>query len=248
MINDWSSHRIFVLAPYRMTLSGPESVTYGTDEFKAEVASWMSVLGASHTWVEVTPETAALAIARAQDEARRRPVVVLNLCDGIDVDGYPGIRTVKALEASGLSFTGADSSFYELSTPKTLMKARLIERNVPTSPFVVIKDPAVDGALAAHLGYPLIIKPDVSAASFGISIKSVVEDEASCVAQSAVALAGERRMDNYYEGVFAERFILGREFTVLCASDRAAGAGVFVYPAVERVFHAALPPLERLLS
>ncbi len=249
MNSDWSSHRVFVFAPYRMTPSGPESVTYGTPEFKAEVAGWMQALGAAHTWVEVTPETAATEIARAREENRRRPVVVFNLCDGIEVDGYPGIETVVALEKSGLPFSGADSAFYRLTTPKTLMKQRLIECSVSTSPFVAIKSPELDGARAgALLGYPLIIKPDVSAASFGISIKSVVQDEASCIAQAGVALAGERDQENYYEGVFAERFIPGREFTVLCASDPSASRGVVVYPPVERVFHSALPTHERLLS
>ena len=249
MINDWSSHRIFVFTPYRMTAAGPESITYGTPEFKAEVAGWMQALGAAHTWVEVTPETSAMEIARAQDEAARRPVVVFNLCDGIEVDGYPGIETARALESSGLPYSGADPAFYELTTPKTLLKQRLIEHEVSTSPFVIIRKPEVDGPRAGHaLGYPLIIKPDVSAASFGISIKSVVKDEAACVAQAAATLAGERDPENYYEGVFAERFIPGREFTVLCASDPSASMGVFVYPPVERVFHSALPAHERLLS
>ena len=249
MSNDWSSHRIFVFAPYRMMPSGPESITYGTPEFKTEVAGWMQALGAAHTWVEVTPETSADEIARAQDEAARRPVVVFNLCDGIEVDGYPGIKTAHALEASGLPYSGADPAFYELTTPKTLLKQRLIEHEVSTSPFVIIRNPEVDGPRAGRaLGYPLIIKPDVSAASFGISIKSVVQDEAACIAQAKVAIAGERDQENYYEGVFAERFIPGREFTVLCASDPAAPMGVFVYPPVERVFHSALPSHERLLS
>lgn len=249
LINDWSSHHIFIFAPYRMTPAGPESITYGTLQFKTEVAGWMGALGATHSWVEVTPETAATAIAAAQDEAARRRVVVFNLCDGIEVDGYPGIGTVRALEASGLPFTGADTSFYELTTPKTLMKRRLIARGVPTSPFVVIKDPQTDGVRAGEqLGYPLIIKPDVSAASFGISLKSVVANHAESVAQAGVALARERDQESYYEGVFAERFIPGREFTVLAASAHSAPRGVFVYPAVERVFHPALPAHERLLS
>ncbi len=249
MTNDWSSHKVFVFAPYRMTASGPESVTYGTAEFKEEVAGWMKELGAEHVWVEVTPQTSAAEIERVRDEALRRPVVVFNLCDGIEVDGYPGIQTVRALEASGLPFTGADTAFYELTTPKTLLKQRLIEHQVPTSPFLAIRDPQADAPRAgAHLGYPLIIKPDVSAASFGISVKSVVQDEAACVAQAAAAIAGERDQENYYEGVFAERFIPGREFTVLCASVQSAPGGVFVYPPVERVFHPALPAHERLLS
>lgn len=249
MISDWSAYRVFVFTPYRMTASGPESITYGTPEFKTEVAGWMESLGAEHTWVEVTPETSDAEIARVKDEATRRPVVVFNLCDGIEVDGYPGIKTVKALEASGLPFTGSDFAFYELTTPKTLMKQRLLEKGVSTSPYVAIASPIADAPRAgAALGYPLIIKPDVSAASFGISIKSVVHDEPGCVAQSQVAIANERDPENYYEGVFAERFIPGREFTVLCASDRSAPGGVFVYPPVERAFHSALPAHERLLS
>jgi D-alanine-D-alanine ligase len=249
VINDWSSYKVFVFTPYRMTAAGPESITYGTPEFKAEVAAWMGALAAEHAWVEVTPETAAKEIGRVVDEAARRPVVVFNLCDGIEVDGYPGIKTVRALEASGVPYSGADTAFYEITTPKTVMKNRLLKRGVSTSPFVEIKDPRADGARAGErLGYPLIIKPDVSAASFGISIKSVVHNEAACIEQAGVSLAGERDTENYYEGVFAERFIPGREFTVLCASDPSSHGGVFVYPPVERVFHKALPTHERLLS
>lgn len=247
--SDWNAYRVFVFAPYRMTASGPESITYGAPEFKQEVAGWMRSLGAEHTWVEVTPQSCEQAVAAAQEEARRRPVVVFNLCDGIEVDGYPGLGTVRALEASGLPFTGADVAFYELTTPKSLMKDRLLARGVPTSPFVVLSKPEQDGPKAGRqLGYPLIVKPDVSAASFGISLKSVVHDDASCIAQAQVAKAAERDPENYYEGVFAERFIPGREFTVLCVSDASAEGGVFVYPPVERVFHEGLPDHERFLS
>ena len=134
-------------------------------------------------------------------------------------DGYPGIKTVRALEESGLPYTGADAAFYELTTPKTLLKERLLRHGVSTSPFVTIKDPQVDVPRAgALLSYPLIIKPDVSAASFGISIKSVVHDEVAGIPQAQNAIASERDPENYYEGVFAERFIPGREFTVLCTA------------------------------
>ena len=40
---------------------------------------------------------------------------------GIEVDGYPGIKTARSLEASGLPYSGADPAFYELTTPKTLL-------------------------------------------------------------------------------------------------------------------------------
>ena len=97
MRNDWSSHKVFVFTPYRMTPQGPESITYGTAEFKAEVAGWMQALKVDHIWVEVTPETSVAEIEKAIDESRRRPVVIFNLCDGIEVDGYPGVKTVRQL-------------------------------------------------------------------------------------------------------------------------------------------------------
>jgi len=39
-------------------------------------------------------------------------VIVLNMADGLELDGWPGTSVVKGLEARNLTFTGGDSRFF----------------------------------------------------------------------------------------------------------------------------------------
>jgi D-alanine-D-alanine ligase-like ATP-grasp enzyme len=249
MTGRFRNSEIHVWLPYRMENGVPTSVTYGYPEFKVEVAGWMETLGVPMVWQPVTPCTLDEILARTVARHRERPVIVFNLCDGLDIDGYPGPASVKALTAAGIPYTGADLAFYEITTPKSAMKRRMIERGVSTKPFVVIEDAERDAPRAVReLGLPFLYKPDVSAASFGISLKSVIREETNAVEQARAMLAQRRDPEDYWDGVIAEPFVVGREFTVLVATDPRAQDGVFVYPPVERVFHSSLPPLERLLS
>ncbi|MBK6392107.1 MAG: hypothetical protein IPF70_16300 [Saprospiraceae bacterium] len=51
--------------------------------------------------------------------------VILNLCDGDEVNGTPGISVVKLLEQLDLVYTGADSYFCKSTTSKVNMKRPL---------------------------------------------------------------------------------------------------------------------------
>lgn len=246
---DFKQSEIHVFLPYKMENGVPTSITYGFPEFKVEVTGWMESLGVPMVWQPVTPCALESVIERTVARHRERPVVVFNLCDGLDIDGYPGPAMVKALYAAKIPYTGADTPFYEITTPKSAMKRRMLERGVSTKPFVVIENAERDAPRAVReLGLPFLYKPDISAASFGISIKSVIRDEKDAVEQARVMISKQRDTEDYWDGVIAEPFVIGREFTVLVAADPRAKDGVFVYPPVERVFHHALPPLERLLS
>jgi D-alanine-D-alanine ligase-like ATP-grasp enzyme len=246
---DFLRAELHVWLPYKMENGVPTSITYGYPEFKVEVAGWIARLGMEMVWQPVTPCTLDDILARTAARHRERPVIVFNLCDGLDIDGYPGPAVVRALTDAGIPFTGADLPFYDITTPKSLMKRRMLERGVSTKPFVEIKDAERDARRAVReLGLPFLYKPDISAASFGISLKSVIREESAAVDQAKVMLAQQRDSEDYWDGVIAEPFVVGREFTVLMASDPKEEKGVYVYPPVERVFHSSLPPLERLLS
>jgi D-alanine-D-alanine ligase len=175
--------------------------------------------------------------------------LVCNLCDGDEVHGYPGASVVRALEQARIPFTGAASTFYALSTSKIAMKARLHQCRIATPPFVCLDNRPDDIArLTTHVGYPAMIKPAVSAASTGISLRSCVHDAASARAQFTRLVQGENGAGFLASGIFAERFVDGPEFTVLVVADQRCARGVRAYPAVERVFHSLLPPHERFLS
>ena len=180
---------------------------------------------------------------------REGTCAVLNLCDGSELDGSPGITVVKALEASGIPFTGGSSFFFEITTHKVPLKARLLAHGVSTSPYVPLRTFPEDlTRLEAEVGYPAFIKPEVSSGSSGISIKSRVTNAREVMDRIAVLLGGEDGEFYRQSGLYAERFIDGPEFTVFVVSDKTAPIGARAYPPVQRLFHSDLPAHERFLS
>ncbi len=232
---------LHVLVPYTLGESGPESPEFDTAEFRADVALWIAPLGIEWLWVPVLAGTVGEAVAGAV----RAGAMVLNLCDGDDINGYPGLSVVTALEAAGLPFTGADSRFYALSTSKIAMKQRFLAAGVPTSPWAVIDDIEADiGRAAEEIGLPLFIKPDISFGSAGISSASVVADIASGVERVRRLLSGMHGCHFEPGAIFAERFLPGREFTVLVVDGP---EGVLAFPG-ERQFHPGLAAHDRILT
>jgi D-alanine-D-alanine ligase len=241
-----------VFAPYptaENTMAADEYDSYDTPEFREDVRSWFAPLPVDWEWVPVTTATVSRAVEDAAKAARERPVIVLNLCDGTDDDGFPGVSVVRALEAAGVAASGVDSRFYELSTSKLAMKRRFAAAAVATSPWVEIRDIEGDVRRAAsELGWPLFLKPDISSGSVGITLRSLVRNHGEAVAEAAALRAGMDQGRFLRSGIFAEKFLSGREFTVLVQSTGANADEVRVYPPAERIFHSALPVEERFLS
>jgi D-alanine-D-alanine ligase len=241
---------VHVFIPYEISDGCVESPCYDTPAYRTELECWFERLNMEWHWTAITLDTLTDAIATVQQRNRTRPCLVFNLCDGDEVGGYPGVSVVKALEASKLPFTGARSDYYAITTCKSLMKDRLLEAGIATPAFVRLRTIPDDlDRLSSEVGFPALIKPESSSASVGISLKSVVHDVPS-------ALAHIERLSRHSDwgswvhvlGVFAERFVDGPEFTVFVVADREAPGGVRALPAAERIFHSALPPLERFLS
>lgn len=223
-----------VFVPYAEIGGRLESPYYDYPEFRADLASWIDPY--PWRWTPVTTASLATAVANAEG------ATVLNLCDGDDLNLYPGLSVINALEEAGIEFTGADSRFYALSTSKTAMKRRFIASGVPTSPWMTIRDVEADiDAAVRDIGFPLFIKPDVSFAAAGISNASVVDTAADGVLRVKRLLHGMHGCLFTEGGIFAERFLPGREFTVLVVSGGPSFSG-------ERLFHPALPPRQRFLT
>ncbi|KAJ3262110.1 hypothetical protein HK103_003953 [Boothiomyces macroporosus] len=168
-------------------------------------------------------------------------VVVINLCDGVESDGYPGIGVVNFLEERNVAFTGADAIFYENTTSKPVLKKLLEQENVPTAKFIEIRRGAesIDLDLAiSQLGFPFIVKPAISYGSLGITDESVVESKDAALKQVQLL--------QKVSEAFVEVFLPGREYTVLVTGD--AHQGVKVYPAMERNFSDSLKGNQRILS
>jgi len=183
-------------------------------------------------------------------ETAQGPFVLLNLCDGTEADGYPGISVVKEIENRRLPFTGADSRFYDITTSKTIMKDIMIAAGVPTSPFGEIMNPkqveeGVDKAIEriGPDGWPLFVKPSVSYASVGISDNSVVHSREEAIAQ--VNYLYKEMPEISAGGVFIERFLNGREFTALVVGE---GNEARVVQVGERTFKADVPQEKRFFA
>ena len=240
---------VSVFIPYFDKDGRLESPEYDLQIFRDELHGWFTSLGYEWRWVPVTLNNLQSTIDGLEPARKTHRCLVMNLCDGNEVDGSPGVSVVRALEDSGLPYTGSSSFFYEITTYKVALKTTLREHGVPTAPFVPLRDlPADLARLEAEVGYPAFVKPEVSAGSGGIGLKSRVHNADEVMARVSTLLAGEDGDFYRKSGIFAERFVDGPEFTVLVVSDKAAPHGARAYPPAQRLFHSALPRHERFLS
>lgn len=240
-----------VLVPERASAS--PDLSYYTDygQSREELARAFISLGRSWRWVPVTRETAAATIARLASEAEApeapRPVIV-NLCDGDDSNDVPGVEVIEHLEAAGLRYTGADAPFYRRTTSKLVMKEAFEALGVPTAPWRAWSPRSSARGILRATGTPAIIKPAISAGSMGVGVNSVVHTAAELERQAAALEAGYLGWNLTSGGVLVERYVAGREFTVLVVGDCDWPTTARVYPPVERVFNRRLPATEQFLS
>jgi D-alanine-D-alanine ligase len=240
---------VSVFIPYFDKDGRLESPEYDLPAFRDELHGWFATLGYAWQWVPVTLNNLRSTIDGLEPSRQANRCLVMNLCDGNEVDGSPGVSVVRALEDAAIPFTGSSSFFYDITTYKVALKTKLREHGVSTAPFVPLRDlPADVARLEAEVGYPAFVKPEVSAGSGGIGLKSRVHDAGDVMARVTALLAGEDGEFYRKSGIFAERFVDGPEFTVFVIADRSAPRGARAYPPVQRLFHSALPAHERFLS
>ena len=235
-----------------------KACTYGLDDSQIELTRALALLRFGSTqYVHVSLETyPSLFVSLTPSE--RSQILVLNLCDGTELDGIPGISVLRHLESVGVAYTGADEAFFRISTYKMRMKRAFQSRGVDTSVWVelapemleewaqwrekegkpIVRDepdaPAITGAAAAapakplstsqrenpestrcsfeasfsaglttllhslrSIPPPLLVKPDDSYCSCGITTRSV------CF-QNEDALDYAAAISNQFSGVYVE--------------------------------------------
>ncbi|MCX6624131.1 MAG: hypothetical protein NTY38_24330, partial [Acidobacteria bacterium] len=155
---------------------------------------------------------------------------------------------VRALEAAGLPFTGADSRYYEISSSKLVMKDLFRQAGVPTAAWEALPDQGALDGLCHRLGAPLFVKPSASCASYGIGLESVVHTDAEAAARRDALRSGEFAKWFAGDTIFAEHFIDGAEYTVLMGGYWDDPDGIWALPPAERIFDASIPEQERFLS
>ena len=241
-----SPFRIKVLVPGATEIGGVAVSGYDTVAYRDEMHEWFDPLGLVWDWCPVTLATVDRVISgiAAAREAAEQPLIVFNLCDGDEWDGFPGLSVVAALERHGLPFTGADTAFYRISSSKRAMKAHFDAAGVAAPPLLPIDDPDADASrVGEQVGFPCILKLDLGADGLGLDTGSVVSNQAEYLARARTLLAHEefRR-----RGILAQRFLAGREFSVLVVATPQSG-GVMIYPPLEKLYDAGLPLHHRIM-
>lgn len=253
LMSSFSNHQIkvWVLAPLLETSDANIDYYYDFSQSIAEYEKTFAELGIEWTWQPVTikdyPQIIEL-IATEKDFGNKTPVV-FNLCDGDEINGTPGISVVKLLEEKGLIYTGSDEYFYRITTSKIPMKKAFNKAGVPSAKWIAIDDNDFDAEnIFEKLGTPVIIKPSISGGSMGVGIKNVVNNKSELSEQVNKMFAGYRGWDLAADGLIAESFIAGPEFTVLISGSCNNPKDAKIYTPVERVFHYSLPEQEKFLS
>lgn len=243
--------KVWVLAPSLQTNDPNLEYYYDFSQSIAEYTQTFAALQLMWQWQTVTLddyENIIEKIIREKDTQQQIPIV-LNLCDGDEINGTPGISVVQALEKSGLIYTGSDEYFYRITTSKIPMKQAFDDAGVATAPWKAIHDPeSVSENWLQLIGSPLIIKPSVSGGSMGVGVRNVVDDAVSLKTQAQLMFQGYRGWNLAMDGLIAEKFITGPEFTVMIVGSWLQPQSCKVYKAVERVFHESLPDKEKFLS
>lgn len=240
---------VWVIAPYLET--NDPNLQYYCD-YTQSIAEYNKVfleIGCEWEWVNVTLNTVEEVITRIKRHPTTKTSVVINLCDGDELNGIPGVSVIRALERHNLVYTGSNDLFYRITTSKIPMKEAFDHHLVPTPSWSVIDQNDIDvDSMFNEIGEVLIVKPAVSAGSLGLSIKNVVSNATEFSTILAEMQQGYRGWKLDAGGLFVEEFVEGREFTTFIVGSSTHPETLRFYPPVERVFHASLPPREQFLS
>jgi D-alanine-D-alanine ligase len=260
-IDDKDNCHVWVLAPFLETEDENLKYYYDYTQSIAEYERVFAEIGCSWTWVNVTMDNFVNVINTIKAQLIKTNIV-LNLCDGDEINGTPGLSVIKELNKNQLIYTGSDAYFYEITTSKIPMKIAFDKHKISTPKWQIIKENnGLNNALNAELNSPfnaskifketgdlLIVKPAVSGGSMGLSLKNVVDTEGSLLAAIEEIKKGYHGWKLDLDGIFVEQFIKGREFTTFLVGSHNDPDNIIFYPPVERVFHASLPEKEQFLS
>jgi D-alanine-D-alanine ligase len=242
-------YKIWVLSPYLESDDPNIQHYYDFTQSLAEYTKVFEELKADWEWQPVTINNYKQIIRTIANSSNGKMPLVLNLCDGDEVNGTPGVSVIHELEKYGLTYTGSDVLFYNCTTSKIPMKKAFDKARVPTASWRVINGSkgSVKG-ICNRVGTPLIIKPAVSGGSMGVSVKNVVHTEEELGKRVNEIHSGYHGWNLLADGLFVEQFITGPEFTTFITGSADDPENCVVYEPVERVFHQSLPDTEKFLS
>jgi D-alanine-D-alanine ligase len=242
-------YTIWVLAPH-LESNDPNIQHYY--DFTQSIKEYTRVFNELETqwkWQPVTMDNYKEIIHSIAVSSNGKTPLVLNLCDGDEVNGTPGVSVIHELEKHGLIYTGSDAYFYNTTTSKIPMKKAFDKAGVSTANWRVITDKkGSTKGICKRVGTPIIIKPAVSGGSMGVSVKNVVHTEEELEKRVEEIYKGYHGWNLLVDGLFVEQFITGPEYTTFITGSYDDPDNCIVYEPVKRIFHESLPEAERFLS
>ena len=243
--------KIWVLAPHLITDDVNIDYYYDFSQSIAEYTKTFEELNIPWQWQPVTMNDYGVIIDQivTEKQATQFFPVVLNLCDGDEVNGTPGISVIQLLESKGLVYTGSDEYFYRITTSKIPMKQAFDKAGVSNALWETITTREQNSkGIFERLGSPIIVKPAVSGGSMGVGVKNVVHAQEELQQQVQQMFDGYRGWNLATDGIIAEAFIKGPEFTTMIVGSAMFPEHCKVLTPVERIFHASLPDTQKFLS
>ena len=242
-------YTIWVLAPHLESDDPNIQHYYDFTQSIKEYTNVFEELKAEWKWQPVTMDNFKAIVASIAESQNGKTPLVLNLCDGDEVNGTPGVSVIYELEKQGLIYTGSDAHFYNITTSKIPMKKAFDKAGVATANWRVITDKkGSTKGICKRVGTPIIIKPAVSGGSMGVSVKNVVNTEEELAKRVEEIYKGYRGWNLLVDGLFVEQFITGPEYTTFITGSSDDLDNCIVYEPVKRVFHESLPEAEKFLS
>ncbi len=240
---------MWVLVPHLETDDPNLQYYYDFSQSLKEYTQVFAELNADWQWQQVTMQNIPKTISDIKKQSNGHLPLVINLCDGDEINGTPGISVIHELEKQQIAYTGSDAFFYTITTSKFPMKEAFDRAGIATPKWA-----AIDGneeilrSICHKLGLPLIIKPAISGGSMGVSIKNVVQNEEELINRVKELNNGYHGWQLTTGGLLAESFIQGPEYTSLIVGSSDKPDECIVYEPVERIFHTSLPETEKFLS
>jgi D-alanine-D-alanine ligase len=240
---------VWVLAPQLVTDDPNLQYYYDFDANIKEFEKAFNELRLPWQWQYVTLHDYKTVIDKIADSANGHLPLVMNLCDGDEVNGAPGLSVIRYLEEKQLLYSGAREDYYYLTTSKITMKQAFDKAGVATAPWRAILNPKRDTeSICRLIGCPVIIKPAISGGSMGLGLKNVVSNDEELRRVACELYKGYHGWDFTYGGLVAEKFIAGPEYTVFITGSYDMPGEMKIYQPVERVFNDKLPDKEKFLS
>ncbi|ANA97714.1 carboxylate--amine ligase [Mycobacteroides chelonae CCUG 47445] len=177
---------------------------------RASVLPWVHELGENRAVIVLNDE---LPVAQWIDAAKalRELWPFDNVVSFAEIDQD---RAAMIAYSLGIPFHAAET--ITCAHDKLALRERLREAGVEDVPHVLIPDEAALYRAVEELGLPLIVKPQRGRASAGIAVVESLDDVPGAFTRAADARAPRLQPSP----VLAERFIIGREYSVESLSHR----------------------------